>query len=392
MRNTTRKKIIRKQVSRLERVISVALVVGLCGIGAAIAIKGRHYDPHRFALDPTALAATGAATQPMESAAAPVAGPGETNATPVSEQAAGADGVPVAQSESPSTDAGSVTTLVAAAAAGANEELTPPLPELKPLAATEHYDPDSLYKKIDGQAEGYLGYQFKHLRCRSFGLAGGAYLDVYEYDMGEPLNAYGIYALERDAKAASIDFAPDGYRSALGFFFRQGHFYVQVLASEEKPELLTAAEEAARAVAKRLPADDTGLAARKLLPAEGMDPKTLTFVLSDGFGVPGLNQVFQAEYAVQDKKMTFFVAQQSDAARAEKVFAEFKKVSVQFGKVSEERSIGAAQTFVAESFGQWKVIYRRGAEIGGVVDTDQLALARTFVEQQLKSAGAEQKQ
>ena len=38
-----------------------------------------------------------------------------------------------------------------------------------------------------------------------------------------------------------------------------------------------------------------------------------------------------------------------------------------------------ARRFAAESFGQWKVVYQRGAEIGGIVDAKRRDSAQRFV-------------
>ena len=41
------------------------------------------------------------------------------------------------------------------------------------------------------------------------------------------MDAFGMFALERDPKGEALDFAPDGYSGELGYFFRQGAVYVQ---------------------------------------------------------------------------------------------------------------------------------------------------------------------
>lgn len=382
MSQPRKKKFKRSRVPMAERLVSGVLLLGLAGIAVAIAVKGRHYDPHRFALDPAALAATRSAQSSPAPAAAEGA-PAEGHSQPAPGMGEGGGETGSGAASAPAVDGAA-----APAAASAGDEMPPPAAGLTPQGPTETYDPDSLYKKIDGQAEGYLSFQFKRLRCRSFTLAGGGYLDVYEYDMGEPINAYGIYALERDVKAPQVDFASDGYRSEQGFFLRQGKFYVQVIASDQKPAVLAAAGLAARGVAQRLPVDDAGLEGRKLLPSEGMDAKSLNFTLSDGFGIAGLNNAFQADYAYEGKKLTFFVARQPSPAAAEKAFAEARKVALQFGKVTDEKPVNGAKVFSAESFGQWKVLYLRGDQVGGVVDTDQPELARKYVAARLNDAGA----
>jgi hypothetical protein len=345
---------VRANVPAVERIGSAAVLVLLAAIAGAVAIKGRHYDPDRFSLDPAFLAAT--RSDPGLPAVAPGPGAGSFPA----EETAGIAG-------------------------GEEDALTLPLDSVAPLGPTEHYTPDTLYEKINGQAEGYLSFDFRRLRCRTFGLPGGAgaYIDVYEYDMGEPINAYGIFALERDPAAPAIDYAAEGYRAEMGVFLRQGRCYVQVLASDPEPATMSAADAAARAMAAAVPVDDHGLEGLKNLPAGG-DPSSLIYIRQDAFGIPGLVDVFQAAYDVDGVNLTFFVSAQPDAATAAAVYNEYLKFARQFGNVSELAPTGDHRVFANESFGQWNVIYQRGSEIGGAVNTADRATAERMVREYLE--------
>src|SRR5208337_1603757 len=114
----------------------------------------------------------------------------------------------------------------------------------------------------DGRAPAYQNYNVQQLRSRSFAVtaAAGSYVDVYEYRFDNPVDAFGMFALERDPKGKGLDFAPDGYSGEMGYFFRQGAVYVQVNASDEKPETLALTLAIAQNRARELPADDQGLA------------------------------------------------------------------------------------------------------------------------------------
>jgi hypothetical protein len=357
MSSMAKKTFVRTRVPRVERVAGVAVLILLALIAVAVAVKGRYYDPHRYSLDPAALAATRA-----QAAAAPTVpsgpGPGIVHAAAAPSRASAAAVPAIA-------DSGQLTF----AAEG-----------LQPLGPTESYNPDNLYEKIDGQAEAYLNFQFQRLRFRSFSLNGNSktYVDVYEYDMAKPINAYGIFAMERDPSAPVVDFAAEGYRGAMGFFLRQGKYYVQILASDQQPATLAAAERAARAMAAALPADNGGLEGLKRLPADG-NPATLAFTPKDAFGIPGLTNVFQADYPFEGTTLTFFISGQPDAATAAKVFDAFHGFSGQFGKITDQPETAGARLFLVESFGQWRVVYQRGAEVGGVIDAAQRDLALRFV-------------
>ena len=372
----TRKTFRRTKVSTVERVVSLITVVLLVVIGVAIWFKGKHYNPDRFALNPDALKSTAAAVEGKSGTARGAdVSPGETK-TAVKTQAVGEGEATVEPAEGAAAPA--------PAAKGGPLEIK--LDGLKPMSDTEFYNADNLFEKIDGRAPAYLNFNFQKLRCRSFSITGtsGSFVDVYEYRFDTPVNAFGMFALERDPKGGPLAFAPDGYASGMGFFFRQGPRYIQVMASDQNAKTLGLAKAIAEDRAKNLPDDDTGLDARRRLPVTGLDPASVQFVQENAQGQAFLKNVFQANYDFAGKKLPFFlmVATPADAAAAWKSYLDF---AGQFGsKVTALPDVNGAKVFAAQNFGSFKVIYQRDGEIGGVVDAADGDQARQFVEKYLE--------
>jgi hypothetical protein len=252
------------------------------------------------------------------------------------------------------------------------------------MSDTEFYNPDNLFEKIDGRAPAYQGFNVQQLRCRSFNVVAvaGSYVDVYEYRFDSPVDAFGMFALERDPKGAPLDFAPDGYSGEMGYFFRQGAVYVQVIASDVKPETLALTKAVAQNRAKELPADDRGLAGRHRLPAAGMIADSVAFVSENAQGQAAFKDVFQARYKFNDAELPFFimVATPADAAKAWQSFQDF---CARFGKVEALPDVNGGKIFSAQVFGKWKVVYLRDGELGGVFDAADVGPARDFIGQYL---------
>ena len=371
-----RKTFRRTKVSSAERAVSLMTVALLVVIGAAIWWKGRHFDPNHFALRTDALKSTAAEIKGKDGTVVAGPGAGETPA-PVTPPPA----VVTGEGES-----GEGTTTSTPAPAAKGEPLDLKLDGLKPMGDTEFYNADNLFEKIDGRAPAYLNFNVQGLRCRSFTVTGsaGSFVDVYEYHFDTPVNAFGMFSMERDPKGGSLAFAPDGYVSGMGFFFRQGPRYIQVMASDQNPKTLELAKTIAEDRAKNLPADDTGLDARRRLPVTGLDVTSVQFVQENAQGQAFLKNVFQASYDFAGKKLPFFVmvTTPADAAAAWKAYLDF---AGQFGgKVTAMPDVNGAKVFAAQNFGSWKVIYQRDGEIGGVVDADDGDQARQFVEKYLE--------
>jgi hypothetical protein len=384
-----RDQFVRETVPAVERAASFVILVLLVGIGVAITLKGRRFDPGRYALRTEALKTTTAAVDGKASTLR-LAGqvqPGEEGATATATEVA-----PRSQSKSqagqPSEGGeggGDGEAPATPKVALKNEPLEMNLPGLKPMAATEFYTADNLFEKIDGRAPAYQGFNVQQMRCRSFSViaAPGSFVDVYEFRFDTTVNAFGMFAMERDPKGRPLDFAIDGYSGEMGYFFRQGAVYVQVIASDVKPETLALTRAIAENRAKALPMDDSGLAGRRKLPAAGMLPESVEFVLESAQGQAALKEVWQAKYKVGGSELTFFlmVSKPEQAAAAWNSFLDF---CGKFGKAETLPSANGARIFRAQVFDKWKVIFQREGELGGAYDTTDSAPAAQFVNQYLQ--------
>jgi hypothetical protein len=179
-----------------------------------------------------------------------------------------------------------------------------------------------------------------------------------------------------------LDFAPDGYSGEMGYFFRQGAVYVQIIASDQKPETLALATAIARNRAREIPVDDRGLAGRRQLPASGMIADSVSFVPENAQGQAAFKDVYQARYKFNGAELPFFimVGAPDDAAKAWQSFHDF---CARFGQAENLPDVNGAKVFRAQLFGKWKVVYQRGGELGGVFDAADAATARDFLEQYL---------
>ncbi len=373
-----RRQFVRTSIPLVERIASVIILLLIVGIGLAIAFKGRHFNPDLYNVRPDSLKSTAAAVE-GKSGTAP-ASPGtklvETQTASVA---------PAASGENSAAGDGMEETGDTPQPAAKGEPMEIALPGLKPMSDTEFYNSDTLYEKIDGRAPAYQSFNVQGLRCRTFSVvaAPGSYVDVYEYRFDSPVDAFGMFSLERDPKGRPLDFAPDGYSGEMGYFFRQGAVYVQIIASDVKPPTLALAKLIAENRAKELPVDDRGLAGRRKLPATGMEADSVAYVPENAQGQAALKDVFQANYDFSGTKLPFFimVATPEEAAKAWIAFEDFCR---RFGKVQMLPDVNGGKIFSAQVFGKWKVVFQHGNELGGVFDATDAATAQSFVEKYLR--------
>jgi hypothetical protein len=386
-----RKQFVRTQVPRAESFASAIILLLLVVAAAAIYHKGKVFDPNLYAVRTDSLKSTAAPVEGKGGTAPSTPSAPQASAVPAATQTAvepeavpPAENSPVA-AENPAEGA-ATSPAAAPQPALKNEPMDVSLPGSKPMGDTEFYNSDNLFEKIDGRAPAYQSFNVQQLRCRSFAVnaAAGSYVDVYEYRFDNPVDAFGMFALERDPKGQPLDFAADGYSSgATGYFFRQGAVYVQIMASDQKPETLALAKALAQNRAKELPVDDSSLAGRRRLPADGLIAGSVSYVPENAQGLAALKDVYQAKYKFDGAELPFFVmvATPADAAAAWKSAQDF---CGQFGKTEVLPDVNGGKLFCAQVFGKWKVVYQREGEVGGAFDVTDADQAKAFVEKYLR--------
>jgi len=205
--------------------------------------------------------------------------------------------------------------------------------------------------------------------------------------MDSPLNAFGIFSMERDMGGKPLDFAADGYRSEMGCFLRQGPTYIQIIASTTEDAVMTPALEAARALAGELPADDTGLEARMQLPADGQVPGSLSYVAQNAYGQEALSHVFEAAYLSGGAELRYFVTVADSPEQATAMWGKLRKFFSKYGEMHESFEAGGGRLFLAESYDQFSVIAVVGSRVCGVMNAEDRKAARHFVVSVLEGGG-----
>jgi len=103
----------------------------------------------------------------------------------------------------------------------------------------ERYTPESMYGKINGRSEIYLSYDCVALGFAHVEVDGDSdqFIDIFLYDMVTPLQAFGVYGIEKWEEVEEIELGDVGYQTDADVFFRKGKFYASFVPSEDTPAL-----------------------------------------------------------------------------------------------------------------------------------------------------------
>ena len=215
-----------------------------------------------------------------------------------------------------------------AAAGSAGAQTRSPSPQIASLvprpagwAPTEEpraYFPDNLFEYIDGAAESYLSYDFRELLVADLEKSGTkATLTTEIYDMGVPLNAFGIFAAERYPENKTVALGDLGYIEGEALNFLAGRFYVKLLAfglGEATEATLT--DVGAKVAGAVKPAGLPALV--RAFPPDGLVPRSEKYIKKNFMGYEFLHDGYVATYRSGEKEIEgFFVAAGSDQAAEE---------------------------------------------------------------------------
>ncbi len=179
------------------------------------------------------------------------------------------------------------------------------------------YGPESLFEYIDGAAEAFIGFDLVDAAVGQYKLDGGSgSLSVDVYDMGRPLNAFGIYAAERYSESAFLPVGVQGYLEEGALNFLAGKFYVKMMAYDAGDKTESALKAFAAAILAKIGDPGALPAPLAAFPAEGKTANSEKFVLRSFLGLEFLKNGLTASYKTAGGGYDAFLMLLADEAEA----------------------------------------------------------------------------
>ena len=172
----------------------------------------------------------------------------------------------------------------------------------------EVYTPDNLFEYINGEAELYNDYHFKEMVTASYARKDNDAITftIDIYDMGTPLNAFGIYSSFRRPQLAFDKIGEEAIVSDLNIRFYKGRHFVQLNAGSTDELVRTTIRKLALKLADTIPATERP-PELSLLPTEGQVPHSLKYITKGFLGQALFKQSLQADYKLPSGQCTGFV-------------------------------------------------------------------------------------
>lgn len=200
----------------------------------------------------------------------------------------------------------------------------------------KHYSPQNLYVYINGEAELYLAYDFKELASLTYfwGSPEDTFITVDIYDMGTPLNAFGLYCSYRYPGYAYEKIGAEAFVSDFGLKFLKDRLVIEIKTSDESEKCRKAGRTIALQIASRIAGPDVFPDIVSMLPEKDQIPYTLKYTAKEMLNQSFLPGGLEAKYKLGNDESTGFVVLFSDQVSAEeglkKLKAFYKESDAQF--------------------------------------------------------------
>lgn len=209
------------------------------------------------------------------------------------------------------------------------------------------YNKDNLYEYVDGHAEYFLSAGFVRLAVGEYIRTGTepAQPDVIVdiYDMGKPIQAYGVLSGEIGDQGTAIKIGNKGAKTDQGISFISGKYYVKVTSFEEAISL----EPIAREIDKTMGASSEDITTFSRFP--DMKEVVATRYIKEAYrGLDFANNVMEREYRIQGNTVQVSLFTGTDA--------EIKRLVVSY------------LAFFRESETPFEKVRRQGQELYKVMD------------------------
>ena len=187
------------------------------------------------------------------------------------------------------------------------------------------YSEKNLYKYINGEAELYYPYGFKALATamyvRSDNKENGIIADIYE--MGSPLDAFGIYSRYRDPDEETFAIGTEGFVNESQLLFAKDKYFVRISPSGSVTMEKSIFIACAQSIAKMIP-DSSPITILDILKAPGVIPKTETYIAQSVLGYAFFKKGLTADAKLNENIIRIFVVLEDSHESAARALDDYK--------------------------------------------------------------------
>ena len=245
----------------------------------------------------------------------------------------------------------------------------------------EYYTEENLWDYMNGGAPGYLAYGFEEMVTMQVkNLKNHIEVVIDIYDMGNHLNAFGIYSVERVPDGRDLDFGVDSYQYDTTLCFWQDKYYVKLMSYDMKPETAQSLSNLATLITQKMPKKGKPPYLFSIFPAEGRLKKSERYIKCDVLGQAYFTDGYSVEYDNDSNQYKIFLVRNKDPLETKQNFHKYLVFIKTIGQITDENIKIGEQAFAGIHNFYGRVLFaRKGLYIIGVVNFDNKNSAQNII-------------
>lgn len=185
-----------------------------------------------------------------------------------------------------------------------------PVPGWKLEEKSYRYIPQNLYEYINGAADFFVAYGFIELTGANYSPVSGekdsVTIDIY--NMGDKLNAFGVFQSRRDSQASSLNIGAASVGTDDYIAFYKDRFYVEIQAYIIIKKEDGVLNNMASIVAEHLSSDTSLPKELSYLPEKNRISGSERYIRGGILGHAFLDRGIVCDYQIEGKKVSVFIA------------------------------------------------------------------------------------
>jgi len=199
-------------------------------------------------------------------------------------------------------------------------------PDFKLTKEPEFFIGKDLYEYIDGGAELYHSYNFRQIITAEYQSQSNPDLSIIIdiYDMSTPDNAFGVFSVQKDSSSNFINIGIQGISGGGEIVFIKDKYFVKITTFVDTKESNDVLRKFALEAADRIKGTDSLPKIFKIFPKEGKIKNSEGFVLMNAFACPDFNNVFTANYEVNNERIQIAISDRQSTRDGKNTFEKIK--------------------------------------------------------------------
>lgn len=262
-----------------------------------------------------------------------------------------------------------------------------PVPEWKLEGQPYRYIPQNLYEYINGAAEFFIGFGLIELTGANYASVseGKDSVTVDIYDMGNKLNAFGVFQSRRAGQASFLNFGTASVGSDDYLAFHKDRFYVEIQANLAK-NAKNVIKAMASIVDRHLPGDNTLPPELSYFPEDGRIAGSERYISGGILGHAFLDKGLVCDYQIEEKKASAFIAIMPSYQDAVSAVKQHRSYLNKLNKKCRPLDGFGQHGFVSEEpYHQTIIETQAGAFVAGVYDLSTTEAGKRLLENILKN-------